>query len=237
MYPEDTIQAFVSEWWKEEKTPGLKRGRLIWGFVPHVFQVPMVLIPIGRSDPTNHERMDYRLEPLKAVKYPKLPRLPVAAFPLFEGEMLSAYKAKKRPLLVVSTGGPQIPKEITGGSPKWQTLPAMLVAPFYGAGFDGKRAGFNEEFVRRIRRCEYPQYLYDKLPEGGRTEESILRLDHLQPFPLFDQAYQWTPYCLSEDALTILDEWLHWLVEGILPEDSILGMYRDVLGNLIPEIN
>jgi hypothetical protein len=230
MYPEDTIQAYVDPWWEEDKTPGLKRGRLIWGFVPHVPQVPMVLIPIGRSDPTDHERMQYKLEPLKAVKYSKLPRLPVAALPLLEGEVLSAYKAKKRPLLVVSTGGPEIPKEITGGSPKWQTLPAMLVAPFYGAGFDGKRAGFNEEFVRRIRRCEYPQYLYDKLPHGGRTEESILRLDHLQPFPLFDQAYQWTSHCLNEEALMILDEWLHWLVEGILQEDSILGMYRDGLG-------
>jgi hypothetical protein len=230
MYLEDSIQAYVAPWWEVDETPGLKRGRLIRGFLPHVFQVPMVLIPIGRSDPTNHERMDYRLEPLKAGKYPKLPRLPVAALPLFEGEVLSAYKAKKRPLLVVSTGGPEIPKAITTGSPKWQIRPAMLVAPFYGAVFDGKRAGFNEEFVRRIRRCEYPQYLYDKLPDGGRTEESILRLDHLQPFPLFDQAYQWTPHCLSEEALMILDEWLQWLIEGSLPEDSLLGMYRAGLG-------
>ncbi|MGA3085723.1 MAG: hypothetical protein ABSE95_13155 [Thermodesulfobacteriota bacterium] len=230
MYPEDTIQAYVGSWWKGDKDPGIKRGRLIWGFVPHVPQVPMVLVPIGRSDPTDHRRMQYKLEPLKAVKYPKLSRLPVAALPLVEGEMLSVYKAKKRPLLVVSIGGPEISKEITKGSPKWQTLPAMLVAPFYGAVFDGKRAGFSEEFVRRVRRCEYPQYLYDKLPESGRTEESILRLDHLQPFPLFDQSYQWTPHCLSKDALMILEEWLQWLIEGTLPEESILGMYRKELG-------
>jgi hypothetical protein len=230
MYPEDTIQAYVDPWWEIDETPGLKRGRLIRGFLPHVSQVPMVLIPIGRSDPTNHERMDYRLEPLKAVKYPKLPRLPVAALPLFEGEVLSVYKAKKRPLLVVSIGGPETPKAITIGSPKWQTMPAMLVAPFYGAVFDGRRAGFNEEFIRRVRRCEYPQYWYDRLPIGWPTEESILRLDHLQPFPLFDQSYQWTPYCLSKDALMILDEWLQWLIEGFLPDDSILGMYRDGLG-------
>ncbi len=232
MYPKDTIQAYVDPWWEIDETPGLKRGRLIRGFLPHVSQVPMVLTPIGRSDPTNHERIDYRIEPLKAVKYPKLPCLPVAALPLFEGEVLSVYKAKKRPLLVVSIGGPEIPKAITKGSPKWQTLPAMLVAPFYGAVFDGKRAGFNEEFVQKVRRCKYPQYLYDRLPIGGSTEESILRLDHLQPFPLFDQSYQWTPHCLSEDALMILDEWLQWLIEGSLPEDSLLGMYRDGLTDL-----
>lgn len=27
----------------------------------------------------------------------------------------------------------------------------------------------------------------------------------------------------------ILEEWLQWLIEGNLPEDSILGMYRDGL--------
>jgi hypothetical protein len=32
----------------------------------------------------------------------------------------------------------------------------------------------------------------------------------------------------------ILDEWLHWLLEGTLSEDSILGMYRDGLGELDP---
>ncbi len=226
MYPEDTIQAFVGSWWVEDKTPGIKRGRLVWGFVPHVFQIPMVLIPIGRSDPTDHERMQYKLEPLRAVLYPKLSYLPVAALPLYEGECLSVYKAKKRPLLVVSVGGPEIPKEITRGSPKTRSLPSMLVAPYYGAGSDGKRAGFKDEFVKRVRRCEYPQYLFDKLPGGGRTEESILRLDHLQPFSLFDQAYQWTPYCLGEDALVILDEWVHWLIEGDLPEGSILEIFR-----------
>jgi hypothetical protein len=234
MYPEDSIQAFVSSWWEEDKTPGIKRGRMIWGFVPHVSQIPMVLIPIGRSDPTDHERMHYRLEPLKAIQYPKLPYLPVAALPVFEGESLTIYKAKKRPLLVVSTGGPEIPKAIIKGSPKSQSLPAMLVAPYYGAGSDGKRAGFNEVFVKRIRRCEYPQYMYDKLPGGGRTEESILRLDHLQPFSLFDQAYQWTPYCLSKEAMILLDEWVHWLIEGILPENSILETYRNGLGEFNP---
>ena len=141
MYPEDSIQAFVSSWWVEDKAPGIKRGRLVWGFIPHVSQVPMVLIPVGRSDPTDHERMNYRLEPLKAVQYPKLPHLPVAALPVFEGEALSIYKAKKRPLLVVSTGGPEIPKAIIKGSPKSQSLPTMLVAPYYGAGSDEKGPG------------------------------------------------------------------------------------------------
>jgi hypothetical protein len=42
------------------------------------------------------------------------------------------------------------------------------------------------------------------------------------------------PHCLSEEALMILDEWLQWLIEGSLPEDNLLGMYRAGLRELDP---
>jgi len=31
----------------------------------------------------------------------------------------------------------------------------------------------------------------------------------------------------------ILDEWLQWLIEGSLPEDNLLGMYRAGLRELV----
>lgn len=55
------------------------------------------------------------------------------------------------------------------------------MAPFYGADRDGRRGGWNPLFLERIRRGEYPQYLWDKLPVGTQVKESVLRLDHLQP--------------------------------------------------------
>jgi len=98
----------------------------------------------------------------------------------------------------------------------------LLVAPYYGAEPSGTRGGLKEEFVKRIRRCEYPQYLWDKLPINGSTEESILRFDHIQPIARNPDTYESTPYCMSEEAITVLDEWLSWLFKEKLSEDGIL---------------
>jgi hypothetical protein len=71
----------------------------------------------------------------------------------------------------------KVDRQLTSGKPKWQTAPPVLVAPYYGVDEGGKRAGFKSEFVSRIRRCDYPQFMWDKLPIRGNTIESILRLD------------------------------------------------------------
>jgi hypothetical protein len=78
MYPDDSIQACVapSPWWVTDTARDVRRGRLIRAFLPHVLQVPMVLIPTGRSTATDHSRADYRIEPLKATQPARLPRLP-----------------------------------------------------------------------------------------------------------------------------------------------------------------
>lgn len=232
MYPDDSIQAYVGEWWVTEETHDVRRGRILRAFVPHVFQVPMVLTLVGRSSPTDHSHATYKLEPLKTSQPPKLPRIPIAAVPLFEGDVLAAYKAKKRPVLVISAGGPEISRSLTSGSPKSQVAPTMLVAPYYGAEAAGRRAGFKGEFTSRIRRSEYPQYMWDRLPIGGSTDESILRLDQIQPVPRHPDAFEWTHHCLSDDALMILDEWLHWLFEGDLRENAILRDFREGLLDL-----
>ena len=92
----------------------------------------------------------------------------------------------------------------------------------------GTRGGFRAEFVNRIRRCEYPQYLWDKLPLEG-TSESILRLDHLQPIGRHPNAYEHTSHCLGAPAVRILDDWLTWLLTGTLPPDGDLGFVRGEL--------
>ena len=141
----------------------------------------MILTPEGRKDPTSHTQVNYRLEPLHIKRISRPPTLPVAALPSYSGEIRTVYRAKKRPLLVISCGGPDIPKGLKVGAAGWQTAPTLLVAPYYGATQSGTRGGWKEEFVKRIRRCEYPQYLWDKLPINGSTEESILGFDHIQP--------------------------------------------------------
>ena len=169
----------------------------------------------------------------KSIKKTPLPKLPTAAFPEFEGEVRTVYRAKKRPMLVISTGGLEIPKKIIKDKPRWQTDPTILAAPYYGASESSKRAGFSKEFVERVRRGEYPNFHWDVLPlKDGASEESILRLDHIQPVGRHHDSYEWTKHCLSDPAMEIIDQWLHWLIENELPEESELLYFREQIAEL-----
>jgi len=232
MYPDDSLQFLIPPWWQKEDSQEIKRGRLLRAFVPHVDQNPMVLIPEGRKESISHTQVNYRLEPLQVKQIPKAPTLPVAALPAYPREIRTVYRAKKRAVLIISCGGADIPKALRVGAAKWQTAPTLLVAPYYGAEQSGTRGGWKEEFVKRIRRCEYPQYLWDKLPINGTTEESILRLDHIQPIGRNPNSFELTPHCMTEDAMLVLDEWLLWLFGGNLPENSILLDVRKELMEL-----
>ena len=145
--------------------------------------------------------------------------------------MRTVYRAKARPVLVLSAGGPEVPRELRVGAAGWQTAPTLLVAPFYGVDPGGTRGGWREDFVTRIRRGEYPQYLWDKLPLPG-AGESVLRFDHLQPIGHHANAYEWTPHRLSDEALSLVDAWMRWLLTGELPGESLLAYVRSELMKL-----
>ena len=137
-------------------------------------------------------------------------------------------RAKKRPVLVLSTGGTEVPKSLRTGAARYQTNPTLIAAPYYGADQGGSSGGWKPEFVARIRRCEYPQYLWDQLPLSGR-KESVLRLDHLQPVGRHGGSYDLTDFELHEEALGLVDEYLSWLLLGGFPQDSIVREIRKVL--------
>src|SRR5207302_873569 len=65
--------------------------------------------------------------------------------------------------------------EICAGQARWQSARTLLVAPFYGADASGTRGGWPAPFVDRIRRAEYPQYIWDQLPSPGGPIDSIFR--------------------------------------------------------------
>src|SRR4029453_7944945 len=62
-YPEDSVQYYCSPWWIRTDNSQVKRGRLLWAFVPHVDQHPFVLIAEGRTEATEHGSANYRFEP------------------------------------------------------------------------------------------------------------------------------------------------------------------------------
>jgi hypothetical protein len=235
MYPEDAVQNMLEEWWIEDRSFEYHRGRLIRAFLPHVDQIPRQLIATGRSEPTDHTHANFTIEPLRIKQPRRKPVIPVAALPVFEHEIYAVYRSKKRPALIVCVGGEQVEKELIRGKPRWQTAPTVLVAPYYGVAEGGTRAGFRPEFVTRVRRCVYPQFMWDLLPIGGETTESILRLDHIQPVGRHHDTIEFTNYRLSEEGLVILDEWLKWLISGEFTEEDLLFFFKQEIEKIEAE--
>jgi hypothetical protein len=221
-----SLQELVEPWWVECEEHPVQRGQLVHAFVPHVGQTPYVLDAEGRSDPTSHDRALFKIRSLRVQDRRSRPQLPVAALPQNPGEVWTAHRAKVRPCLVISVGGPEVSRELRPqSSPKWQSAPTILVAPYYGAGRSGERAGWHQPFLDRMRACEYPQFLLDALPLGGAAE-SVLRLDHIQPIGRHHDSYTGAKFKLSKDALELTDQWLVWLSTGVLATDSILAYAR-----------
>ena len=181
----------------------------------------------GAPSRPSTESANYRFEPLQGSKLPEGAKLPVAGLPHYPNEVRLVLRAKKRPVLVLSTGGADVPRSLRIGAARYQTNATLIAAPYYGADQGGSSGGWKPEFVERIRRCEYPQYLWDKLPLSGR-DESILRLDHLQPVGRHGSSCEPADFQLHEDALGIVDEYLSWFLMGGLPADGIVDDARKV---------
>jgi len=228
--PSESVQNLLgTDWWVRDPNCIVTRGRLLRAFVPHVDQQPLRLVPTGRTEATKHDEADYLTEPLDIKKQRTVPRLPVAALPEFKGETRIVLRAKVRPVVVLSTGGAQVPRGLRAGGAMWQTGRCHLVGPFYGTEQDGSRGGWKPEFVERIRRAEYPQYIWDHLPNAANTLDSILRLDHIQPIYAERMAFELTEYRLSDEALLIIDQWIRWLLTDRLEKGSTLETIRTLL--------
>ena len=228
-YPEASIQSVVasaSDWWVKDPTYAYNRGRLVIAFLPHVSQVPIRLKVEGRKEPAEHELFLCRFEPLDIKKPTPKGTLPVAAAPEFPGEVRTAYLAKKRPALIVAEEGEAVPKKLRLGKPAWQTAPTLLVAPYYGTDEGAERAGFNPLFLDRVQKCEYSRFMLDRLPIGGSPGGSLLRIDHIQPIGSHHNSLEPTEWCLSDEALTTLDEWIWWHLEGKLEDGTNIAMAR-----------
>lgn len=221
-WPADSFQSYLGPLW--EDTPGaptLDKGRLIKGFFCHVDQKPRRLVVEGRgADDTSHAQASYRVEPFDIKNYKVPDALPVAAMPLLDREEFVAFRAKVRLLLVVQPKGRDVPADQKTGGSAAHSRPTILVAPYYGVEFDGKRAGWDSRLIERIRRGEYPQYMWDILP--GQREPSVLRLDHIGPISRWQPSFIITKHRLSTEGINLLDEWLNWSFFGKVNPDGTI---------------
>jgi hypothetical protein len=230
MYPDDCIQSVVGgDWWLKNEDRTLCRGALIVAFSPHVDQVPYSFEPVGRKEADRHSDAVVKVSPLKVDQPLQQADLPVAAMTLHHGEVWAAYRAKKRPCIVVGMPGARVDKLLVRGTANSATAPTMLVVPSYGVQRNTNRAGYPPEFVERVRHLEYAQFLWDKLPESDDTPESIIRLDHLQPVGTHYSSFKITGWKLGNAGLNVIDDLLSLLMQGGVPADSLVNMYRELI--------
>lgn len=224
-YPDDCIQSICGSdsWWIEHPSRQLCRGALLVGFVPHVDQVPYTLTPVGRTNATEHGRADVKVAALKVDQSAVQPTLPVAAMPLHDGEVWAAYRAKRRLCLVLSSVNGSV-----GVSSNFAS-PSLLIAPYYELDKKAGRPGYSQPFIDRVRRAEYPQFLWDLLPAEGAEAPYLLRLDQLQAFSAQSLAYRVLPYRLGNEALSCLDAQLTWLLRGGIPDGHNLATFRQLM--------
>jgi hypothetical protein len=167
--------------------------------------------------------VDISVEPLNAKSPPRPPAIPVAGFSHFSGEVYMIQRAKLRPAIVVSVEAPSaaLPK----GSPSWQALPMVYVAPAYGCDQDGSRAGWDKTFTDRIKMCMYPQYMLEKLPLAG-PEWSVVRFDQIQPISRRHDSFILTEHCLSQEAVQVVNDWVSWAYTGEVTPNGAIDMWH-----------
>jgi hypothetical protein len=230
-YPDDSIQDLLGDtWWEPSTEQRLTRGALLWAFAPYFHQPAQELIPSGRADPRDHARAEFSLDNFHISKQRTQPSLPVAALPQFPNERRLVYRAKRRPVVVASALA-RYPSK-TSGSAGWIVAPSVLVAPCFGVDQSGNRGGWPPALVDSIRRCQLPQYMWDKLPIPNGTDESIVRFDQIHPLRYNTDSFVFAGYHLSEAALGILDDWVLWYRTGTLDEEGALLLAHNELGKL-----
>lgn len=74
--------------------------------------------------------------------------------------------------------------------------------------------------------------MWDILPISDGKTESILRLDHIMPIGADPANWTTTEYLLSDEARTLFEEWVAWVMTGRLSIDSALGYARTALAEL-----
>jgi hypothetical protein len=137
---------------------------------------------------------------------------------------------KSRPVIVLAQTQVKVEQALRQGQPSYQHTDCFLVAPYFGADKNGHRAGFRPELIEKVRHCTYPHLLWDSLPIRSSTQNSILRLDQVQPIVDHHHYRIHTGFRLSEDAMDVLDEFLHWHLTGEVASDSIIRDLRKELG-------
>ena len=138
--------------------------------------------------------------------------LPLSSPPLKTDEEFIALKAKPRPVILIQPPDPAllaIKKAGYSGKVVRHLCPVVLV---YSAEDDAGNSKFDPEFIERVRRLEYRQFLF--LPKGGPLSlDSIARLDEVQS--IAENQLEATKFALAKEVCDILRSQASYFFTGL----------------------
>ena len=218
-------------------------GQLAWVPVPNLNPHPFV-VEGQRVQDTSHQVARARWVPLNDNHFRRREhkQLPILNFNLGETEEMIAFKAKRRPALVVGTGATLLgmPGEIMKAHHEENRL---VVAPVYGVRSENDLSGFSSIMMARVRHLLYRQYVplaawretrASKTHDGACSlEEGIVRFDRLQFVTPSPPGCKLVPLRVSDDVLALLHAML-WTYLHAPPSDALKEM-REVLASCLPD--
>ena len=143
--------------------------------------------------------------------------LPLAVPRLETNEEFLVIRAKRRPVVLLQPELPLPEVESRGYRGKVQRRRCLVAQVF---GLADTRTGheqFSRSFVDRLRKMEFPQFMFLPNTAGLLEVDSFLRLDELQS--VFTPHLEPTQHALGEEVLKILRGQVAYLFAGVAPSE------------------
>jgi hypothetical protein len=137
---------------------------------------------------------------------------PYSSPPLKSNEEFIALKAKPRPVILLQPPDPSLLEIKTAGYSAKVVRHLCPVALIYSAEDEAGNSKFAPDFLNRVRRLEYGQFLF--LPQGNPMHvDSIARLDEIQS--VAENQLSATGFSLCEDVREILRSQVSFFLTGL----------------------
>lgn len=142
--------------------------------------------------------------------------MPYSHPPLKTNEEFITLKAKVRPVILIQPPDPALLEVKTGGFSGKVVRHLCPVALIYSAEDEAGNSKFPPAFLDRVRRLEYPQFLF--LPQGGPVlVDSVARLDEIQS--VAENQLVATGYSLCNEVRDILRSQVSFFLTGLSGDD------------------
>jgi hypothetical protein len=190
-------------------------GQVFWthAYYPHE-NLELWRPVIDPNDPTKTIATNFRIVAAGRDAFKRT--IPLHVPKLETNEEFLVIRAKRRPVVLIQPEAP-VAVDNRGYRGKIQRR-RCLVAQIYGlADTRTNNPEFSPSFVDRVRKMEFPQFLFLPQKAGLFDVDSLLRLDELQS--VFTPHLEPSQFALSDSVTSILSGQWKFLVAGVGPSE------------------